>query len=352
MDNQQAAQFASALSTRTDLNEAINEVCRAALDQLGAEPQLALLFVSSLYSQVDESHVQQAGKLLGSHVALMGGSGESIVGVGQEIEQQPAVSLWLARLPGTHLVPMYLQLEQTAEGASIVGWPDALLSDWPSEALMLLVGDPFSFPADAMLERLNEDRPGTLVVGGMASGGTRPGDSRLFFGSSLHTSGAVAVVLSGACSTTTVLSQGCRPIGHHLVITKVERNVIQELGGKPALLQLKEIFDTLPTSEQELVQRGLHLGRVVNAYQDQFSQGDFLVRNVLQLDPDRGSIVIGDYFRAGQTVQFHIRDHQTADAEMRQLLAAACDESQRDVARRAAVHLQWAGDTAVSRAAS
>ena len=62
----------------------------------------------------------------------------------------------------------------------------------------------------------------------------------------------------------TVVSQGCRPIGKHYIVTKSERNVIFELGGRPALLQLKELFDTLPTREQEMVQRGLHLGQVVN----------------------------------------------------------------------------------------
>jgi small ligand-binding sensory domain FIST len=135
-------------------------------------------------------------------------------------------------------------------------------------------------------------------------------------------------MLSGSLRTTTVVSQGCRPIGHHLIVTKTEGNVVQELGGKPALLQLKAIFDALPTSDQQLVQRGLHLGRVVNEYQDHFEQGDFLVRNVMGVDPNDGTLAVGDFFRPGQTVQFHVRDHTTADEEMRQLLAAVRDDPQ------------------------
>ena len=191
---------------------------------------------------------------------------------------------------------------------------------------MLMLGDPFSFPADLMVERLNEDRPDLCVMGGMASGAAAPGESRLLLGTHVVTTGAVAVLVHGPIAVTSVVSQGCRPIGHHLIVTKAEGNVIHELGGKPALLQLKAIFDTLATSEQQMVQRGLHLGCVVNEYQDHFQQGDFLVRNVMGIDPDRGSIAVGDYLHAGQTVQFHVRDHQTADDEMRQLLAAVAKD--------------------------
>ncbi len=327
MPQETPLKFAAALSVRADLNEAIGEVCREALGQLGASPHLAVLFVSSEYPVIDQAVARQLGGLLGPTV-LIGGTGESILAVGREVEQQPAVALWLARMDGVQCIPMHLRLERTSEGASIVGWPDQLAADWPSEAVMLMIGDPYSFPADVMLERLNEDRPGLRVVGGMSSGGAAPGESRLFFGQELYTSGAVAVMLSGPLRATTVVSQGCRPIGHHLIVTKSEGNLIQELGGKPALLRLKEIFDTLPTSDQQLVQQGLHLGRVVNEYQDRFEQGDFLVRNVMGIDASTGTIAVGDFFRPGQTVQFHVRDHQTADDEMRQLLAAVRDDPQ------------------------
>ncbi len=63
---------------------------------------------------------------------LLGGTGEAIVGIGQEIEEPPAVSLWLAHMDGVRLIPMHLQLERTPDGASIVGWPDELSQDWPN----------------------------------------------------------------------------------------------------------------------------------------------------------------------------------------------------------------------------
>ena len=197
-----------------------------------------------------------------------------------------------------------------------------------------MLGEPFSFPADFLLERMNEDRPNVPVIGGMASGGTQPGDNRLLLGADVFDEGAVAVHVSGAVRLKTVVSQGCRPIGRPFVVTKAERNIIYELGGKPALVQLREIFDTLPTSEQRLVQRALHVGRVVSEYKERFEQGDFLIRNVIGIDANSGAIAIGDYLRPGQTVQFHVRDEEAADAELKQLLADARGKSDSRAGRR------------------
>jgi small ligand-binding sensory domain FIST len=311
--------FAAALSTAADLQYALGEVCDTALDQLKATPHLALVFVSADRAAQCGEIAGEVSRRIGTE-NLMGCTGESIVGTGREIEGETALSLWMAHLPGASLTTMHLDFARSPEGGAIVGWPGDLPAELPEGAALLVLGEPFSFPADMLLERMNEDRPGLPVIGGMASGASSPGENRLLLGDVAHTQGAVAVLLSGGVRMRTVVSQGCRPIGKHMVVTKAERNVIHALGGKPALLVLKELFDTLPTQEQAMVQRGLHVGRVVSEYQDEFRQGDFLVRNVIGIDPDDGAIAIGDYVRAGQTVQFHIRDWQSADVELRQLL--------------------------------
>lgn len=313
---------AAALSTASDLQRAVSEVCDQALATLGGTPDLAVLFVSADRAAACGEIAGQVCDRLGTE-NLIGCTAESVAGTGREVEGETALSLWLARLPGAQVLPMHLSFARTPDGGAILGWPDELLGAWPAPATLLALGEPFSFPAEFLLERMNEDHPGLAVVGGMASGGTQPGENRLIWGRQMLSEGTVAVLLSGAVCVRTVVSQGCRPIGRHFVITRAEQNAIYELGGKPAVVQLHEVLVTLPNREQEMVRRGLHLGRVVSEYQDRYEQGDFLVRNVLGIDPESGAVVIGDYVRIGQTVKFHIRDWQTADADLRQLLAAA-----------------------------
>ena len=191
----------------------------------------------------------------------------------------------------------------------------------------MLLGEPFSFPADVLLAEVNEKQPGKPVIGGMASGFFSPGENRVFLNRDVYSIGAVGVLLQGAIRVESVVSQGCRPIGEPLVITKCERNVIQQLRGEPALKHVHDIYESSSTHEQAAMQQGLNLGRVIDEYKDDFEQGDFLVRNIENVVPDEGSIVVTDFVRAGQTVQFHLRDAEAADGEMKQLLARKRDST-------------------------
>src|SRR5206468_4313651 len=108
----------------------------------------------------------------------------------------------------------------------------------------LVLGDPTSFPGDGFVGQVNEDFPGLRVVGGMSSGGD-PGDGMLVLGTEMLPGGAVGVLLQGGPPVRTVVSQGCRPIGEHMIVTKARDNLILEMGGKPALLRLQELWQTL-----------------------------------------------------------------------------------------------------------
>jgi small ligand-binding sensory domain FIST len=177
----------------------------------------------------------------------------------------------------------------------------------------LLLAEPFSFPADVLLARLAEDRPSMTVIGGMASGGWAPRQNRLLLGARELQSGAVGLRIHGPVAIQSVVSQGCRPIGQPFIVTKASRNLIQELGGVPAMVLLQQVFTVLSPDEQELAQSGLHVGLVINEYQDGFDRGDFLIRNVQGVDSQSGALAVGDFVRVGQTVQFHVRDAHTAD---------------------------------------
>jgi small ligand-binding sensory domain FIST len=315
------ARAAAVLSEQPDAREAARAVCREALEQLGATPHLAMAFVSFHHQE----RFDELGEILAAELAapcLAGCTGESIVAGDREIEGAPALALWVAHLPGTTLTPGRLEFQATPDGGTFLGWPDAWDEASP-DATLLLLGEPYSFPADVLLARLNEDRPQLRVLGGMASGGWGPGQNKLLVGGRSLDRGAACVLIDGATRVRSVVSQGCKPIGRPLVVTKADRNVILELGGRPALVQLQEIFGQLSEGEQKLVRQGLHVGQVINEYQEHFNRGDFLIRNVEGADPQSGAIGIGDYVRVGQTVQFHIRDAASADEDLHALLGAA-----------------------------
>lgn len=315
---------AAAASTAPRLEQALAEAAAAARDSLGGAPDLAVAFVSGGYGDAIGGALEGLADVLGTP-ATLGVTAEAVLAGGREYESAPAVAVWLARLPGARIMPFAVNHQQTPDGGMLVGWPPVREADWPTDAGVVLLADPFSFPVDAFIRRLEEDRPGTPLVGGMASGGHVPGSNTLVVGERSSDSGAVGFIVGGGARLRPIVSQGCRPIGRPLVITKAEDNVIVELGGRPALERLREVYSELGPADRLLVRSSLHVGRVASEYRDHFERGDFLVRNVVGADPDSGVIAVGDVVRAGQTIQFHVRDATTADEDLRTLLERARD---------------------------
>jgi small ligand-binding sensory domain FIST len=312
--------FAAALSTAAETPQALDEVCAQVRAQLEAPPDLVMLFFSIHHAGAAEA-VGRAVRERLSPACLLGCVGETIVGNDQEVERGPALSLWAAKWPAAvKLEAFHLVLERTSEGISLLGWPDALMEAAAGQSAVLLLGDPFTLPIDLFLEQMNEGHAGVPVLGGMASGIRGPGQCRLLLNDAVHDQGGAGVLLQGPLGLRSIVSQGCRPIGQHMVITRAEENIILELGGKPPMQLLKDLWETLTPDEQRLFQQGLHVGRVLNEYRGDFQRGDFLVRNVLGLDRSTGALAITERVRVGQTVQFHVRDADTADEDLRALL--------------------------------
>lgn len=155
-----------------------------------------------------------------------------------------------------------------------------------------------------------------LLVGGM-----NEGEPRLVLNEHIMTSGVVGVAIQGGVKIRTVVSQGCQPIGERYVVTKVDRNIVQELGGIPPLERLETILKALGESERQQAASGLQVGIAMDEHRAEFGQGDFLIRGLLGADRQSGHLAIADLVQEGQTLQFHIRDAEAAAADLEGLLA-------------------------------
>ena len=63
--------------------------------------------------------------------------------------------------------------------------------------------------------------------------------------------------------------------------------------------------------------------RAVPPVRQAFGSGDFLIRNIVGLDPEQGAIAVAEAVEVGQTLQFQLRDPATSRQELRRLLQAA-----------------------------
>jgi small ligand-binding sensory domain FIST len=315
----QRPRFASALSTHTDSDVAFRDVVRTVREGLGgAQPDLVACFVSHHHGAAIESLGSRLAEALDAK-ALIGCTGEGVVGSAHEIERGSGLSVWAGVLPNTSVKPFHAQAERiTDDTLRFTGMPEA--GD-AARASILLLADPFSFPAHPYLEALNAELPGVPAIGGMASGGQGPGQNLLFTEKGLVDGGAIGLVVEGDVEVRAVVSQGCRPVGKPFVITACKENLVLKLSGKPALQALMETVQSLEPADQKLIQRGPFLGLALDAQKSRFERDDFLARGIVGFEKDSNAVAVADdSIRSGMSVQFLVRDGASASEDLTHLV--------------------------------
>ncbi|MHB2017269.1 MAG: FIST signal transduction protein [Candidatus Xenobia bacterium] len=312
--------WSSHLAHAETLQEAVNTAAEHALAPLGSPPDLVFVFVSSLF----RNHYHQVPRLMAQHcpqAVVLGCSGGGIIGGGQETEAEPAVSVVAARLPGVEVAPFSVADSELPDlDAGPHAWHDWLKLPAQGERALLLLADPFSVDVENLLRGLDFAWPSATKVGGLASGAPRAGGNALFLGDLHQSAGLVGVSLSGAVSVDAVVAQGCRPIGRPMVITECHRNALLSLEGRSPAEVLQELFGGLDERDRELMRTSLFLGLVMDASRAAPRRGDFLIRNIVGLDPTRGCLFVGSLLRPGQLVQFHLRDARTSAEDLEHML--------------------------------
>ena len=309
--------FAAALSQHPDFAVAAGDVVGRVLEGLGdpdSPPDLAMVFVTPVHAPVIGEIVKTINATL-RPATLLGCAAVSVVGGEQEVERGPGISLWAGRTGP--VTPFHLSVARSPDGLTFTGWPEAIPDD---ASALLLLPDPFTFPTDDLLRRMEEDRPGLPVVGGMASAARAPGGNRLVINDQVVTSGAVGAFLGPDVEVSTVVSQGCRPVGSPFVVTRAEQNIVYELAGRSAVERLQEVAAGLSDEDRELLADLVQIGRVIDENKLDFGPGDFLVRGVVGADPNSGALRVGDIVDVGSTAQFQVRDATTADQELRRMV--------------------------------
>jgi small ligand-binding sensory domain FIST len=320
------ARPAAAVSTDEDTRAAAEDVAeRVRADLAGAPADVAFLFLSPEHAGEAEAAAAAVMEILGPG-ALAGATGEAVIGTGCELEGVPAMSLLAMSLPGGRASVHHLSVRDTGDGPA-VEMPAELLPA-PGEP-MLLIADPYSFPADAFLEGVEGRFQGAVAVGGLASGGAGPGEHAFICGRRVMRHGAIAVTVDGDVRQRVLVSQGCAAVGPEMVITSADGNIIHELAGRPAYERLTDIVAGLDDHGRDLVQRGLLAGLVIDENRAEYGSDDYHMRAVMGGDADQGSLVVGDTVRVGQTFRFHARDAESADADLRAALRRHADNGER-----------------------
>lgn len=308
-------EFTNQLSTATEPSQIADELTQ----NKGDHYNIGFLFVSGLNNTATAKVIVLLKERL-SVDYLLGCTCAGIIGTNTEIERLPACTLILGKLPGVKTLPFSLNQTQLESFKRVDDWYQ-FFNVFPHEnPKFLILPDPFLFDMHEFLSGLNQAYPGCPVIGGLASGAVQARENLLFINNASYAEGIVGVALVGNFSVTTIVSQGCRPIGETYIVTRAENNIIYTLAGRPFIQVLEEVLHKATARDRLLAQEAIFVGLAINEYTHNFRRGDFLIRTVVALDQNTGAGVITDYIKVGQTVQFQVRDAETATEDLNELL--------------------------------
>lgn len=303
------------------------EAVAQAMTALGAPATVAIIEVSAPGDPLAAGRALAHAAALIAEVSpecvVVGSNAHGVIGGDSSVEVQPAISVWVTHLPGSHPRGFRLATVPAPHGGlALTGLPDLEEDD----RLAFLLADPWTLPADdvvAAFARVDGPLP---VAGGLVSGGGRRGDSRLLLDGAVFDNGGVGIVLDGAAPIRLIVSQGCRPVGQPMTVTDADGTTIHTLAGRPALERVRDVVDSLDEGDQALAVRGLHVGIARDAGVDGVSASDYIIRGIVGADPATGSVTVGDDVAVGSVVRLHVRDADSAEADLRSVIHLVGDD--------------------------
>jgi small ligand-binding sensory domain FIST len=314
--------WASAISTAQRLDAAAADAFEQIERQLDSQdPDLVIVFVSSAFG-AQQTSLRRLVDERWSEALLFGCCASGVIGAGREIEGEAAISVSAAVLPGVELIPSHVERADFPQAfAGRAAWESALHVKASATPQFLVITDPHTFAAEDLLPSLDHAFPGSLKIGGLASGGRQPGASLLYLGRNMHRSGAIFLALTGNVQFDSIVSQGCRPIGDPMFVTACHGNLLRELDGQSPRDVLTAAFEKLSTRDRELVGHSLFIGLAMPNQGPDIRAGDFLIRNVLGMDPQSGALWVGTELEANSIVQFHVRDALSSAQDLERALS-------------------------------
>ena len=299
--------FKAACAGGADWRQAA-EACLESLGPLPASANLGFLYMTDALAGDATSLLAYLRQATGiGH--WVGSTGFGVAGNGVELYDQPAVSLLVGSFPEAGF-RVFAPVTQDLDGFLKTCGP------WLAQQRPLfgvVHGDPRNPLLPNLIAGLSEETS-AFLVGGLSAASS---EEAVQLADAVTEGGLSGVLFGESLAVAAGLSQGCQPIGPGRRITAGERNIVMTLDERPALETLLEDLG-LETVEDL---RNAGTSTLVAFPIAGSDTGDYLVRNLMGIDPERSWLAVGEMVETGRDMMFCRRDRQAAEADLKRMLA-------------------------------
>ncbi|MGE0874171.1 MAG: FIST C-terminal domain-containing protein [Burkholderiales bacterium] len=282
--------FRSAHSGAQDWRRAVQE-CAASI---GVAPGLGFVYFSDAFADHAEGIVQSLRELTGVR-HWVGTVGIGVLASGVEYYDEPALSVMVAGLDESSY--------QVFSGRS---------RPRPDAHFAVVHGDPETHGMPGLVADMSTKLASGFLVGGLSSSRART----VQVADDVISGGLSGAVFGAEVAVSTRLTQGCSPLPGRYRITQCEQNVLVTLDGRPALEVFKAAIGDVLSRDLNRAVHFIHAGLPVRGS----DRGDYLVRNVVGIDPKNGLVAIGDLVEPGDELVFCKRDAESARRDLGRIL--------------------------------
>jgi len=307
-------------SSSPSTEQAAAQAAGAAMDQAGVSRADAAMVFFTAEHAANSQHLLSTLRRVTRSEKIVGSSGAGILTGAGEIEGAPGVAVLVFASDEIQSQPFLFQpLRERDEqvGAQIAQTVGAVAD---SGSLLILLPDTYNGQPHQLLDSM-EQRLGFLpVVGAGSSEGGIAQATYQVCGETLTSNSVAGLELSGSFGAAIDITQGCQPITAPMVITKAERNLILEIDHRPAVEAFLRVLKGPLADDLRRALMFVFVGLPATANQNHIVPGEYLVRNIVGLDPSKGILGVAEQVREGQQMIFTMRDGQRAREDLNQML--------------------------------
>lgn len=308
------------LSTASSTVIAASEAAAQAADSLpDGRADVAVVFATADHGE------DLPGLLHGAHSGsgtpyVVGCSASGVVSRGIEIEDGPAIAVLALRSDVLRATPFLFRDGGDRGLTAGIHLGQRLASSRGSNDVVLAWPDPFTVRPDRLLQGIDAALGPVPVAGGAASASAGSGETFQFSGSEAGAGTVAGVRLGGEFRHHVAVTQGCRPLGAPLRVTGAHDNLVLELDGVPAFEALRRCAPPGAVDDPDADLESISIALLPEPGETALRPGEYLVRNILALDPDTGVIAVAAEIEEGQSLLFAARDALAAQEDMERMV--------------------------------
>ena len=295
-------QFRIASSTDNNWSAAVDEC----VDHLGGQVQnfnLGFVYTTDAHcTELDK--IAQKLKTTTGIEHWVGTTGLGVLCTGQEIYDRPAINIMICQFPENSF-RIFSGIENNLQ--SYKDQHSSWLQDSFSNFL-IVHADPGNPKVQSLLPELSAASNSGFLVGGLTSSNSQ----HLQVADKITSGGLSGIVFSTDVAVATGLSQGCSPIGSKHTVTQAQRNIIITIDNRPALDVFKEDLQLLPDYNLKDLSGQVYVGLPIRGS----DTGDYLVRDLVGIDPEHKVIAIAEQVQSDAQLMFCRRDKQSASEDL------------------------------------